>query len=566
MKRAASLGLWLILVGCAPVEGPPPAEPLSPEPVALPPVEISPRLLSRPDAEPRGAAVRALSEAKFTLNVQDTEIGGLLLGLGHSVPLNIVIGPGVTGTVSADLEKISLLGILEGIVRPRGYHYRIDGRTVRVFKTDRETRFYTLNYPNTVRKASAEFTIAGAISQELRLEGASGGGSSGDSSRSNVTTEHQLDLWTDTEQGVRLIVFGSKDGKASDTEPGPNGLPVRSVLVSRQAGIVMVTAPHSTLVEVERYLNMIARSLSRQVLIDTRIVEVSLSDEFDFGLDVEVSPGFSSGGSNTVGTILRTITGGIARDNAILGQDLAPVLTSGGFSFGIANDSLGVVLNALARQSDLRIISRPRIATLSNHKALIKVVRNEVFFIAQTEVAVTEGVAQTTVTDFPPSIIPIGITLDVTPIVSDSGEITLHVHPSVSEIVEIRQQPQLTGQGATGSLPVVDIREADMVLRVQSGQTVVIGGLIQRRELDIEKKIPILGDLPFVGQLFRRTDIEERRSELVIFLSPTVLDAPAVERVVADADTNLADLNRKRLSRRVIRTPWWRHPSDWGGP
>ena len=180
--------------------------------------------------------------------------------------------------------------------------------------------------------------------------------------------------------------------------------------------------------------------------------------------------------------------------------------------------------------------------------------------------AVTEGVAQTTVTDFPPSIIPIGITLDVTPIVSDSGEITLHVHPSVSEIVEIRQQPQLTGQGATGSLPVVDIREADMVLRVQSGQTVVIGGLIQRRELDIERKIPILGDLPFVGQLFRRTDIEEKRSELVIFLSPTVLDAPAVERIVADADTNLADLDRKRLSRRVIRTPWWRHPSDWGGP
>ncbi len=118
------------------------------------------------------------------------------------------------------------------------------------------------------------------------------------------------------------------------------------------------------------------------MLLDTRIIEVTLNDEVSAGLDVEVSPGYSSGGANVTGTIARLITGGLARELATLSQDLAPTLESGGFTFGIATDNVGVVLNALARQADFRVVSTPRIATLNNHKALIKVVRNEVFFIA----------------------------------------------------------------------------------------------------------------------------------------------------------------------------------------
>lgn len=246
-------------------------------------------------------------------------------------------------------------------------------------------------------------------------------------------------------------------------------------------------------------------------------------------------------------------------------QALAPTLTSGGFQFGIATDSAGAVIRALARQSDLRVISTPRIATLNNHKALIKVVRNEVFFIADTDVTVTDN-SVASVTEFEPTVIPIGVTLDVTPMVSETNEITLHVHPSVSEIVEIREQPQLAGQTATGSLPVVDIRETDTVLRISDGETIVIGGLIQRREFDVERKIPLLGDIPYLGQLFRSSDIEERRSELLIFLTPTILDRPAIEKVVADGTAALYGLNAERISRRAIRTPWWRHSARGEDP
>jgi MSHA biogenesis protein MshL len=531
------------------------------EPAALPFVEtkppqsIEPRTVSRPDNDPRPPVVRLLSQGRYTLNVQDADLPGLLLGLSRDTPVNIVVGPGVQGSVNADLENVSLLEILEQIVRPRGFHYRIEGRTVRIFKTDRETWIFQVDYPNTRRSGSGQFSVSGALAQEIAIAG--GSGDSGDTSTSNVSTEQEVDFWKEIEMGVKLIVFGADAGDA-DSEGGMAHTDGRRVLVSRQAGVLMVTASESLLQETERYVETLVRSLGRQVLLDVRIVEVALNDQLDLGLDVEVSPGYSSGGQNVSGTIERLITGGIARDAATFLQDLAPTLTSGGFTFGIATDSVGVVLNALARQADLRVVSSPRIATLNNHKALIKVVRNEVFYVAEVEVQAFDAVGQTAVTTFVPTITPIGVTLDVTPQVSEYGEITLHVHPSVSEIVEIREQPRLPGQDAVGALPVIDIRETDTVLRVMDGETVVIGGLIQHSELDIERKIPLLGDIPWLGQLFRQTDVEERRSELVIFLTPTVLDPPTIRRVTAEGEQNLSNLDELRLQRRAIRSSWWR--------
>lgn len=515
------------------------------------PEELAPRTISQPDDDPRPPVLRLLSHGRFTLNVHDADLPGLLLGLGKDIPVNIVVGPGVQGQVSADLENVSVMDILEQIVEPRGFHYRIEGNTVRIFQSDRETRIYQVDYPNTRRSGSGQFTVSGALAQEISVGNASGA-ASGDTSTSNVSTEQQVDLWSEIEASLRRIVFG---GDGEDNSDEPRDVASR-VLVSRQAGVLMVTAPGAVLEEAERYLRTLVHSLGRQVLLDARIVEVALNDGVDLGLDVEASP--SGGDENPAGTLVRAITGGFTRSNAFILQDLAPTLTEGGFSFGIATDSVGVVLNALARQSDLKVVATPRIAVLNNHKALIKVVRNEVFFVADVEVQAFDAVGQSAVTTFEPTIAPIGVTLDVTPQVSGYGEITLHVHPSVSEIVEIRPQPRLTGQNEAGSLPVIDLRETDTLLRVQDGQTIVIGGLIQRRELDLERKIPLLGDIPWLGQLFRQSEAEERRSELLIFLTPTVLDPPTVERVSAQGQLDLENLDEIRLDRRAIRSSWWR--------
>ncbi len=570
-------GLVTLSIGCATLPGAPPTPESDGDagspPASEPAPDLAPRMLSVPDERPRDPIVRLMSEGRYTLNVQNADLVGVLLGLTHDLPINVVVDPGITGTVDADLKNVSLLDLLDQLVVARGYQYRIEGRTVRVLRTDRTTRTWQIDYPSTRQIGASQFSISGAVAQSISdsssssSEGSSsGGGSSQDTSTSAISTELALDFWSEIERGVRQLVDGS-DGSAAPADTDASATPSgsiagsggRSVLVSRQAGILIVTAPEAILEQVDRYLSLASRSIGRQVLIDARIIEVTLGDELDLGVDIEYSPSLdSTDGLHPIGTIVRAITGGLTRDNAIGASDLAPVLTSGGFSFGIATDTVGVMISALARQSDVRVVSTPRIATLNNHKAIVKVVRNEVYFIAETEVSVIANVGQSAVTTFTPSITPVGVTLDVTPQISDDRDVTLHVHPSVSEIVEVREQPQVEGQTATGSLPVVNLRETDSVVRVRDGETLVIGGLIQTRDLDIEKKIPLLGDIPWLGQLFRQSDVTETRSELVIFLTPTVLDAPTVRRVDRDSEARLQALDDTRIERRVIESRWWR--------
>ena len=582
MRSAPLYIAWLAAfgLGCASPSAPPPtrvggraAEP-APALSAVPEPAAAPRLLSLPDERPRDPVVRLMSEGRYTLTVQNADLVGILLGLAHDLPINVVVEPGVTGKVDADLKNASLLDLLQQLVIARGYEYEIEGRTVRIYATDRETRTWQIDYPSTRQSGESQFSVSGAVAQSSSSSSSSSssasstGSKSQDTSTSGITTEQALDFWGEIERGVRLLVEGSDvvpetpaaDGEVASAAPigaaAPGG---RRVLVSRQAGLLLVTAPGAVLDEVDHYLELAARSLGRQVLIDTRIVEVTLGDELDLGLDVEFSPGLDGAvGQNPVGTIVRAITGGLTRDNAIASADLAPVLTTGGFTFGIATDTIGVMLTALARQSDVRVVSTPSIATLNNHKAIVKVVRNEVFFIAETEVSVVANVGQSAVTTFNPTITPVGVTLDVTPQISENGDVTLHVHPSVSEIVEVREQPLVAGQTASGSLPVVNLRETDSVVRVRDGETLVIGGLIQTRDLDIEKKVPLLGDIPWLGQLFRQSDVAEIRSELVIFLAPTVLDAPTIRRVDRDSRERLEALDGTRVDRRAVEPRWWR--------
>ncbi len=562
-------------LGCASTPGAPP----TPESDgAVEPAQVlgpapSPRMLSTPDERPRDPVVRLMSEGRYTLTVQNADLAGILLGLAHDLPINVVVEPGVTGTVDADLKNVSLLELLQQLVVARGYQYEIAGRTVRIFRSDRETRTWQVDYPSTRQNGESQFSVSGAVAQSVSgssssSEGSGGGSQSQDTSTSAISTELSLDFWTEIERGVRLLVDGSDGVVEAPPAEGEDaasvpivaaGVESRRVLVSRQAGLLLVTAPAAALDEVDHYLAMAVQSLGRQVLIDTRIVEVTLGDELDLGLDIEFSPSLdSTSGQNPAGTIVRAITGGIARDNAISSTNLAPVLTTGGFTFGIATDTVGVILTALARQSDVRVVSTPKIATLNNHKAIVKVVRNEVFFVAETEVSVIANVGQSAVTTFTPTITPVGVTLDVTPQISKNNDVTLHVHPSVSEIVEVREQPLVAGQTASGSLPVVNLRETDSVVRVRDGETLVIGGLIQTRDLDIEKKVPLLGDIPWLGQLFRQSDVTEVRSELVIFLTPTVLDAPTIRRVDRESQERLGLLDDTRVDRRAIEPRWWR--------
>lgn len=535
-------------------------------PVApIAPPTLAPRLADAAEQSPRPAALRLLESTSFTLLVQDADLRGVLLGLGRESPLNVVVDPDVTGLVSADLANVSLLEILDELVTGRGYHFAVRGNVLRIFRHDRESRTYRVDYPSYTRKGESRVSLAGFIGADTELGGdVQGGGSTGDSSVSEIETSTAQDLWGEIEAAVRTIVFGSADATSgtdsAEDEGGAsrasNALPDRRVIVSKQAGLISVTAETRVLDEVDSYLQAVAESQRRQVLIDAQIIEVTLGDDFDLGFDIEAAPNYS--GNNLNGIFERLITPGLRE--ATIAQSLAPVLTEGGISVGFAKDNFGLLLRALAKQTDVRVVSTPRVSTLNNHKAMIKVVRNRVFFIAQTEtITPTQGVVQT-FTEFIPTVIPVGVNLDVTPQVSEAGEITLHIRPSVSEVASVELQPKtVASQPQNGSLPVVDIRETDTVLRVPDGATIVLGGLVQSREFEQERKVPFLGDIPLLGEIVTGTSTEEQRTELLIFLTPTVLDTPRIARVSTQLRSEFDEAN-ELWKRRSLELPWWRKP------
>ncbi len=538
----------VLLLSCA-AGAPPPPQSGTSIPMGPP---LSPHVVSRPEARVRPPAVRLLENAKFTLNVQDSELSSLLLGIGRDSPINIVVDPEVEGTLTADLRDVSLLEILDEAVVQRGYAYSVRGNVLRIYKPRRETRTYEVDYPDYQRLGASNVELGGFIGAAPPI--GEGDSSGEDSSTAAVETTQSSDFYGQLEAGLRALVFGSSEVTSEENLEEGSNIEPRRVFVTRGAGIVSVTAEPKVLEQVEEYLYGIAESTQRQVLIDVQVVEVTLTDDLDLGVDLEYAPNW---GVETAGVFARMITPGLRE--ASVAQSLAPLLNEGGLSFGIARDDLGVVLTALAKQTDVRLVSTPRIATVNNHKAVIKVVRNEVFFVAEVENIITDDIVQQT-TEFVPQIVPIGITLDVTPQISSESEILMHIHPSVSEIVDLRIQPTSDPSlPQNGSLPVVDVRETDTVLRVPDEATIVMGGLVHSREFEQERRVPVLGQLPLIGTAFRRLATEERRTELVLFLTPKVMDPPRIARITEGAQSGLDQVNRLRRSRQVVG-PWWRRP------
>jgi MSHA type pilus biogenesis protein MshL len=533
---------------------PEPAPTASPTPLPLPGLRA--RTVSIPDADPRPAVIRLLESSRFTLDLEDADIRSLLIGLGKQSPLNIIVDPEISGQVTADLDQVSLLQILDEVVVPMGFSYRVENNVLRVYRPERESRTWRIDYPNHTRTGTSDLSLSGFIGATVDIGQDSSSGSEDDSSALALSTTQTVDFWNEIETSLRAIVFGDSE-LATDPDQGEEGDAdePRRVVVARQSGLVVVTADSNTLMDVESYLRQVVEAQHRQVLIDAQIVEITLEDELNLGTDFEVAPGY---GDSTSGVFARGITAGLRE--ATITQAFAPVLTQGGISFGVARDDLGVVLQAIALQTDVRVVSTPRITTLNNHKALIKIVRNEVFFIAEVETEVVEGVGTTQTTEFVPTIVPVGVTLDVTPQVAADDEITLHIHPSFSEIVSVELQPTSDPSlPQVGSLPVIDLREVDTVLRVRNGGTVVLGGLVQSKEFEQERRVPYVGDIPIIGNFFKGQITEERRTELVIFLTPRVLDPPQITQIWEDIESRFSEIDDLRRER-SLGNPWWRHP------
>ncbi len=341
--------------------------------------------------------------------------------------------------------------------------------------------------------------MAGGMAGGMSGGMAGGMGMMGQMNGSNIQTTSETDYWKELEKTLEMIM--------SVTDKS-----IANVVVSPQSGLVTVRGLPADIQAVKEYIKRSEQSLLRQVVLEAKIVEVSLNDEYQQGIN------WQNVLSNSNNTNYTFNTSGSTLGNAITS-------TLGGItSLTIDNVDFSGVVSLLSTQGNVQVLSSPRVTATNNQKAVIKVGEDE-YFVTEVSNTTVTGTATTSTPEINLEPFFSGIALDVTPQIDPDGKVILHVHPSVTETAE--QQKIITLNEEQYVLPLAqsNIRESDTVIQAKSGEVVVIGGLMQTFETKEESQVPILGSIPVLGNLFKSKRTVMKKKELVILIKPTVIGA-----------------------------------------
>jgi len=446
------------------------------------------------------------------------EVRDILSNVALSAGLGLQMAPDVNDKVNVHLENVPVRTALTSILEPIQLGYEILDGVLIVYKQGLVTRWLSFDYPVTIREGRGELLISAGGGGGGDSGGDSGGGGGGGENQSHVTSTASMDVWPMVVGALTSLVFEGviiEGGTLDET-----GMSIslsdadgRSLVVNAMAGLVLVTAEWDRVHRVEILLERLEESLLRQVAIEVKIFEVNLSDAFESGIDWRAiaDPKYS----------LSFLSAG----------GLDPAL-----SFVMDTADVSVLFELIQKQGDIKVLSAPRITTLNNQKAVVRVVREEIFYAAEVQPAIiSNGVASEAVVEYTPMVYPVGVVLDVTPQVGHEHVVTLNVHPTISQIVDIVYSPNLDSQ------PVVAVRELDTVGTVRAGQTLVIAGLMSEFVDDKESGIPVLKDIPLLGLLFKQNKQVVRNIELVMLLTPTMMDAEAITASAEEAEKFIED-------------------------
>ena len=451
---------------------------------------------------------KQLAPERFDVVAKNNSPKAFFMGLVDGMGINMLVHPEVTGRITLRLKNVTLEETLQAVRDLYGYQYINTDYGYRILPKALQNKVFHVNYLNVSRQGTSGLTVSGGSirdgdysSSDSSSNNTSSSNSSTTSSSTSVQTQASTDFWSNLQKSVALIV-GNGEG--------------RRVIVDAQAGLVMVKAFPMELAAVKDYLNKAELSLQKQVIIEAKILEVTLSKGFQSGIQWDT---FGLGVGGTFAASSNEVAGSITSEPIINSDSLAGIFS---LSFN-ASDFTGAI-QLLQRQGDVQVLSSPRISTVNNQKAVIKVGTDE-FFI--TEITTSTNTSNDVTTTTPEvSLTPFfsGIALDVTPQIGENGEVILHVHPSVTEVEE--RNKIFTYGNDTYNLPVAfsSIRETDSIIKAKSGQVVVIGGLLQDKKSNIDASVPWLSSIPILGHLFKQTQKSSTKSELVILLQPKVVE------------------------------------------
>ena len=483
---------------------------------------------------------QASTTGRFDLSVNNAPAAQVFMQIGSGTPYNVLVSPEVAGTVSITLKDTSVLEALESMRELFGYDYRVAGNRIFVQPNTVQTRLFKINYLPGRRQGASDIRVtSSAITQGSSGSNGSSGTPStpaGNSSRADdtahVRTTSDADFWREVQASLNALV-----GTAER----------RSVVLNPAAGVIVVRATPAELRQVEAYLAAVQVSIERQVMLEAKIVSVELSEGSQAGVNWAGFGGLGKGrlsiGTAAPGATLAptgsAITDGVNTITAGAGL-AADALGKGFYGLAFQASNFAAMINFLQTQGNVQVLSSPRIATLNNQKAVLKVGSDELF-VTGISTTTTSGATGSTST---PSLTlqPFfsGVALDVTPQIDDAGNVMLHVHPTVSNVTEKQKNVDL---GSLGSfrLPLANstVSETDSIVRVRNGQIVAIGGLMTQEQRDDRNGLPGVSDVPLLGALFRSKSGLMSKRELVILIKPTVIgnDGPWPE---ADTSSPLA--------------------------
>nr|WP_286744442.1 pilus (MSHA type) biogenesis protein MshL [Aquabacterium sp. UBA2148] len=483
--------------------------------------------VSAPVAAPAPAASPARGfEPRFDLSVHNAPAAQVFLQLGVNTPYNILVSPEIAGNVTLSLKQTTVPEALETLRELFGYDFRmVSGNRVFVYPNTVQTRLYKINYLPGRRVGASDLRVSSSS-----IGQASGGTSTGTGSTStsgstvtrgqdtsSVRMTSDTDFWREVQEALNNLV-GKEAGRNVTLNPG--------------AGVIVVRATPGELRQVADYLRAIQLTIERQVMLEAKIVEIRLSKGSETGVNWTAFRGINSGSTKVGGIgmapgVTLTNTGSLKDSNLTVTPGVsaaAEALGKGFYGLAFQSANFAALLSFLETQGDVKVLSSPRIATLNNQKAVLKVGSDELFV---TGVSTTQTSTGSTTTSSPTlSLQPFfsGISLDVTPQIDDTGTVMLHVHPAISSVAEKEKVIDL-GEMGSYRLPLAasSINETDSIVRVRDGQIVAIGGLMQQNSINDRSGVPGLSGIPGVGGLFRYQSNSETKHELVILIKPTVI-------------------------------------------
>ena len=426
------------------------------------------------------------SEQRIDIEATNRPAALFFADLGRSQKLNIVVDPQVIGNINLSIRNVTLAQVIAALRDIYGYDFERTSYGYRVAPSQVSTRIYRLNYLNIERSGNTKTTVGGDDTNTVTTAFAANTGS------------NEENFWGGIKRS--LLGFISSNEENADAD---------AVVINPQTGLLVITATSQEHTDITRFLADAELILQKQVIIEAKIVEITLDQQYRSGIDW---------------SLLSNLTGGAGDsfDSGLAGESLTGIGGAKGvFNIGLTLGDFSSMLELLNHQGDAQVLSSPRVSTVNNQKAIIKVGTDEFFATVTGVTTDDEGVVTPAI-----SLEQFfsGIALDVTPQIADDNSVTLHVRPTVTEVVSRSKEISLGDVNYTLPLAYSNIRESDSIIRATSGQIIVIGGLLQQKQDLASTGLPWFSKIPGLRWLFNQDRESQQKSELVILLKPTVYD------------------------------------------